>query len=619
MKVLFLTKYDNLAASSRLRAYQYRNKMDEIRFEVDVKPLLSNNYLTKKFNNKRIGFFYLAYLFIKRIVDLVNFKKYDSIIIHLELFPFLPPFFEWLLFKSSVKIYFDYDDAIYHNYDMSQNFFIRLFLGPKIKYLMKNADGIIAGNNYTEKYAQNAGATNILVLPTVIDINDYLDQPSPISPNKNFTIGWIGSPSTAKYLKIVKEPLKQLAQLIPVTLYLVGANKTSNLSIDNVQIISVEWSEENEQKALKEFDVGIMPLNDRPWDMGKCAFKLIQYMASFLPVVSSNVGMNREIINDNGNGLLASSSDEWFNALNRIYLDNDLRKVMGTNGRRLIEKDFTIQSRVRDFENFIDKNFVQQVKSITSNQETDKLMTLKNYSVVTIGLNCASTVSRTIESVLAQRELPKQYIFVLGESKDDSYNLILSFKNTIQDKGIEFILIKEKEKSIAGIPVAWNLGINNVEADIIAILNADDYYPSANTMSIVLDNFNRHKGCEIVSGRIIYTGTNKIQNNKPQMLFPFLNPYNHPATFIAKTLYDKIGLYSESYIVSADYDFLYRAFSLGYNFCIDEKIRVSMEPGGFASQNKKIGRYEQFKIASSYTSFNIFPRIAFIIRFLLGR
>ena len=67
MKILFLTKYDNLAASSRLRAYQYKNKMDPSRFEVDVKPLLSSFYLEQRFKAKHVSVFYLSYLFFKRI------------------------------------------------------------------------------------------------------------------------------------------------------------------------------------------------------------------------------------------------------------------------------------------------------------------------------------------------------------------------------------------------------------------------------------------------------------------------------------------------------------------------------------------------------------------------
>ena len=353
MNVLFLTKYDNLAASSRLRAFQYQNKIDSSRFNVDVKPLLSNNYLEKKFSNQQISILYLIYLFFKRLFSLLNVSKYEVIIIHIELFPFIPPIFEWLLFKTNKKIYFDYDDAIFHTYDLSENFFINFFLSSKISYLMKKSNGVIAGNTYIGNYAKKSGAKNILILPTVIDIDDYAKIPKEINNSKIFTIGWIGSPSTSKYLEMLREPLLRLGKVASVTLYLVGADSNEKISIPNINIVYVEWSENNEQKALKEFDVGIMPLHDEPWDRGKCAFKLIQYMASFLPVVASNVGMNTEIIHKRGTGYVANNSNEWFESLYKIYSDHELRHLMGIEGRKLVEKKFTIQSRLSNFVNFI--------------------------------------------------------------------------------------------------------------------------------------------------------------------------------------------------------------------------------------------------------------------------
>jgi glycosyltransferase involved in cell wall biosynthesis len=631
MKILFLTKYDTLAASSRLRAYQFQEKMDLLKYEVEVKPLLSNYYLKLRFNNKRANILYLIFLFLKRVYSLIGIVKYDVIVIHIELFPFLPAFFERLLFFSNKKIYFDYDDAVYHNYDMSNNIFIKFFLASKIKFLMKNADGIIAGNKYTETYAKKSGATNVLILPTVINIDHYVEKAQSSPSQKIFTIGWIGSPSTSKYLKLIARPLKRLGKITPVRLYLVGASKKLNFSIDNVEITSVAWSLENEQKALREFDVGIMPLFDERWEKGKCAFKLIQYMASFLPVVSSDVGMNSEIINDHENGLLASSSDEWFDSLYKIYKHHDIRQVMGFNGRTLVEKEFTIQSRLGDFEEFINKTLVQPVEAISLHKDPEKLSTLNNYSVVTIGLNCASTISRTIESVLQQKILPKQYIFVLGKSKDDTYNIIFSYKPLMEEKGIEFFLLDEVKGSVAAIPSAWNTGIEMVDSDIVAILNSDDFYSSRDTMLNVLTNFKKSADYLIISGRINHSNSSTFEKSiintrefliktiGHKALFPYLNPYNHPATFVSKKLYDKIGLYNVNYVVSSDYEFLYRAFSLGYKPIINDEVIVSMQPGGFASKHKNIGRREAYKIATSYTSFNILPGLAFIIRFILRR
>jgi glycosyltransferase involved in cell wall biosynthesis len=466
MKVLFLTKYDNLAASSRLRAYQYKNKMDSSKFEVDVKSLFSNLYLEKKFNNRRVGFFYLAYLFLKRIFDLCNIRKYDSIIIHLELFPFLPPVFEWFLFKTNKLIYFDYDDAIYHNYDMSNNYFIKTFLSSKIKYLMSMADGVIAGNHYTEKYALNAGATNILTMPTVINIDSYVNKASTYMSEKNFTVGWIGSPSTSKYLEIVKEALIKLGEITPVTLYLVGANNKLNLSMDNVEIVSVEWSEKNEQTALREFDVGIMPLVDGPWELGKCAFKLIQYMASFLPVVSSNVGMNAEIIKNRGNGFLASSSDDWFNSLYKIYNDRDNRINMGIKGRDLIEASFTIQSRVSDFENFLFEGSDYLDKYVSD----INLGKYANVSVIVPCFRCIKTIDRAIQSIVNQTVQPREVILVDDFSNDGTLEKLYELQQKYDKGWIRVINLNEN----LGPGSARNAGWDASTQNYIAFLDADD-------------------------------------------------------------------------------------------------------------------------------------------------
>ena len=351
--IIFLTKYGNLAASSRLRAYQYKDKIDSPILNVEVQSLFSNMYLEKKFKSKSISIFYIFYLYLKRLFFLLKLNKDEVIIIHCELFPYIPPIFEWVLFKLNKNIYVDYDDAIFHNYDLSDNLYIKLFLSQKIKFSMKMSAGVIAGNDYILNYAQNAGAKKVLKLPTVIDLDNYAINPPSYKKNNNFTIGWIGSPSTTKYLEIIKEPLARLALKIPIVLYLVGADINQEISIDNIEIVSIPWSELNEQKALKIFDVGVMPLYDNPWEKGKCAFKLIQYMASFLPVVASNVGMNAEIINNYNNGFVAKNSDDWFNFFYMLYSQPKLRSEMGLKGRDMVERNFTIQSRLAEFKNFV--------------------------------------------------------------------------------------------------------------------------------------------------------------------------------------------------------------------------------------------------------------------------
>ena len=104
-----------------------------------------------------------------------------------------------------------------------------------------------------------------------------------------------------------------------------------------------DWDEATETAGIGNFDVGIMPLPDNPWERGKCGFKLIQYMACGKPVVASPVGVNREIVVEGVNGFLASTQKEWVDALLRLKEDPDLRRTMGEKGRRMVEEEYCLQ------------------------------------------------------------------------------------------------------------------------------------------------------------------------------------------------------------------------------------------------------------------------------------
>jgi len=351
-RVAFLTKYGQLAASSRLRAFQYKSNIDSSVCEINIQSLLDDEYLSDRFNNRSIRLRHIFHLFLKRILFLFGINRYDIVVVHIDLFPYMPPVIEWLLFHSRPKIYFDYDDAVFHHYEYSGNFLVRFFLSGKIKFLMKNADGVICCNKYIQSYAINSGAKRTVILPTSIDLRMYSPRNSYDVSDDGFVVGWIGSPSTSKYIEIVSEALSRLGQVCPVLLYLVGADNSNEISIENVKIVSVPWSIDNEQAALRIINVGIMPLYDGPWDRGKCAFKLIHYMASSLPVVASGVGMNADLVTDE-NGFISDTSSEWFDVLYKLYCDRDLRKKLGVNGRKLVESEYTINVNVPKFIEFV--------------------------------------------------------------------------------------------------------------------------------------------------------------------------------------------------------------------------------------------------------------------------
>jgi glycosyltransferase involved in cell wall biosynthesis len=106
----------------------------------------------------------------------------------------------------------------------------------------------------------------------------------------------------------------------------------------------IPWTLESARYALQRFDIGLMPLDDTPWNRGKCGLKLIQYMAVGAATVASPVGVNKEIMLDDRSGYFAITTEDWKEKLARLIEDIDLRIQMGQQGRKRVEQLFSVES-----------------------------------------------------------------------------------------------------------------------------------------------------------------------------------------------------------------------------------------------------------------------------------
>jgi len=342
LKILLLTRYARLGASSRLRALQYLPHFLSLGWQVDPAPFFSNAYLRNLYSGKPTWKEALVAYF-GRIRELAHAGQYNLLWVEKEILPFLPATAERLLKRIGIPYLVDYDDALFHRYDLHRLSLVRGLLGQKIDAVMKNAVLVMTGNSYLAGRARSAGAKRIEIVPTVVDLNRYPavdDQPD--DRGESLVVGWIGTPKTSHYLCSFKRVFESLQSQFNVRFAAVGANR---ISLGDLPVAPWPWSEDNEVDSIRKFDIGIMPLEDSPWERGKCGYKLIQYMACGLPVVASPVGVNAEIVEVGINGFLAGDQFEWRDSLAALLSDAESRRQMGLNGRKKVESWYCLQTQ----------------------------------------------------------------------------------------------------------------------------------------------------------------------------------------------------------------------------------------------------------------------------------
>ncbi|UOE80913.1 glycosyltransferase family 4 protein [Vibrio splendidus] len=339
-KILLLSKYSRKGASSRLRTHQYLPHLNNDGIDITISALFNDDYLRQLYDNGVVGKLLIVKAYIRRFITLLTVFRYDALWIEKELFPYFPAIFEKLLFLLGVNYIADYDDAIFHNYDLSENKAIRKFLSGKIDSVMKHAAVTVAGNDYLAERAKNAGCKNIKVIPTVVDSSRYSKS---LYPDRKSTIGWIGSPSTQKYVVELLPAFKALKNKLDFKLILVGATESVVKQLKGIEVDVIHWSENSEVESILAMDVGIMPLHDGPWEKGKCGYKLIQYMACGIPVIASDVGVNAEVVNKHGSGLVVNSVDEWVDNLHKLLSSPSLKREFGQNGITSVNEYYSLQ------------------------------------------------------------------------------------------------------------------------------------------------------------------------------------------------------------------------------------------------------------------------------------
>lgn len=256
----------------------------------------------------------------------------DAVVVHYK----LPSFADGRLWRRfQAPIVFDFDDAIRFRQRPKRGSFDSGTRRRRFARMVDRADAFACGNRYLASLVEARGRP-LHVVPSAVPVD--VPRHEPAGGARPLRIGWVGGSGNLPSLDPLRPVLADLARERDVTLVVIA---DAPYPLEGCPSEHVVWTLGGQEAALAELDVGIMPLHDDPWTRGKCAYKLLQYMAAGVPVVASPVGMNAELVRDGENGLLAATPDEWRAALARLADEPDLRRRLGAAGRATVVEGYS--------------------------------------------------------------------------------------------------------------------------------------------------------------------------------------------------------------------------------------------------------------------------------------
>lgn len=342
-KILVVCPYPkDVAPSQRLKFEQYYQWFEQNGYSITIKPFIDETFwpIVHKPGNTAKKAFKSLQGYWRRFLLLFSIRQYDLVYIHLWVTPFGPPIFERLYSALSKKMVYDIDDLVYVKYNKVP-WYIRTFKGlRKPIVLMQKADHVITCTPYLDKFVRqyNPHTTDI---SSTINTDVYTPKTDYGFKENKPVLGWSGSHSTVWHMQTVFPALRKLKQQIDFKLVVMG---TEGLTDEVLDIEAIPWKETYEVGVIRRFDIGIYPLPDAEFVLGKSSLKALQYMALGIPTVATAVGTNFRVIEEGVSGFLVNSEQEWIDALAKLLQDEALRASVGSRAAARVQQFFSIKA-----------------------------------------------------------------------------------------------------------------------------------------------------------------------------------------------------------------------------------------------------------------------------------
>lgn len=340
----------DLDPSSYYRVGQYLPYFNKsyIIHNLSTNTEFTRNLKIKNFFIKKI---YQVNLYVKMLCRIVFYiyldssKNVDTIIIQRTILPRHLPLILLLYLKRYFKnktIVWDFDDNIIQSGEISE--------AEKI-ILVEKAKKIIVTSIFLKETLPKSSFEKVILSPTTdiglsLIYSDSLIQERKETYSSEINIIWVGTGGNLKFLYDIIEYLdiaasrlkKDYAKKLNLC---VICNVSVNKQVKDLNILNILWTRSIVAEYIKKAHIGIMPLQDTYYTRGKAGFKLVQYMATGLPVIGTSVGYNNSVVDDASGFLISSSQIEnWTDIVIKLSTNAQLWQDLSFGARNKFLTDF---------------------------------------------------------------------------------------------------------------------------------------------------------------------------------------------------------------------------------------------------------------------------------------
>ena len=330
----------NISPGQRVRIEHWARHLGEYDWMVDFYPFEDqrlNAVLYRKghFAAKVVR---LLACYVRQLRTVAKLKGYDVIFIYREAALIGPAILERLAARLGPPVVYDIDDPIFLSIpSVTSGFFSKLKFPRKTNAIVKMSDHVIAINDLLAGYARRYN-DSVSIVPNFLDPDKF--KPVPERRQSEVRIGWTGSQSTMANLHAIAGPLREIQRRFGTPVRVIG---TGDLAIEDLDLDVRQWTPETEVADLQECQIGVLPVLDRPENEWKFFLKLVQYLTTGLAVVAQRSGSNADVIEDEVNGFIVDTPEQWVQRLSQLIEDTELRDRMGDAARRTAVERYSSQ------------------------------------------------------------------------------------------------------------------------------------------------------------------------------------------------------------------------------------------------------------------------------------